>query len=171
MKVWMILISLAVISPALARNVTCTADVPTDTCKKVSALFAAYQKSQIVVAGPASFRREHESLADRTKNPFVLKELGGPIIPNSHNENILFERDDNKTCPTRVVISTDAFRPLNIKEERKGEVTELTSEYVAGFDSTTVLPVLTYVRGFVKGCQMGVATHLADETKKLRGPK
>jgi hypothetical protein len=162
MKVWTMLICLVITSPALAQNVTCTADVPTDTCKTVSALFSRQIKSQIVIADPASFRREQESLNKRYETSILLGDLRNPVIPNRYTDDILLVRDD-KPCPTRVVISTDAFRPFRIKEGAKGEQ---AVEYMEGFDLFRVNPLAIYVDGFVEGCTWGILTYLGDEVNK-----
>jgi hypothetical protein len=63
MKILRLLTVLILASPVLAQNVTCTPDVPRETCQKAGASFALREiKSQIVIADPASFRREKESL-------------------------------------------------------------------------------------------------------------
>lgn len=165
MKILALVTFFVVVSPGVAQNVTCTPDVPGETCKKASVLFAMPQiKSQIVIADPGSFQSEQESLTTRIKKGI---EMGlswhNPSIPNSRSEEILFVRDD-KTCPTRVVISTDAFRPVRVAESAK--VAKV--ERVEGFDLAAVLHVAHYVEGFVEGCNMGHLTYLSDESWKLR---
>jgi len=122
MKVWLILIYLMITSPALAQSITCTPDVPTDTCRTVGALFSLKQINiPVVIADPASFRREQESLNKRYERLARLGDLRNPTIPNRYSDDILFERDD-KPCPAQVFVSTDAFRPLlRIKTGPKGE--------------------------------------------------
>jgi hypothetical protein len=165
MKIWIILICFAITSPALAQSVTCTADVPTDTCKTANALFSIHQiNSQIVIADPASFRQEQESLSKRFETLLRLGDLRNPVIPNRYSKEILFQRDD-KPCPLRVVISTDLFRPFRIKEGGKGED---ALGYMEGFEPTAVTRVATYVDGFVEGCHMGVFLHLNDELLQKR---
>jgi len=119
--------------------------------------------AQIVIADPASFRREQESLSKRKELAIRLGDLGNLHMPNRYTENILFERDD-KPCPVRVFVSTDSFRPVKIKKGEK----EDTVETLEGFDPTTLLNNVIYVDGFVAGCNMGHALYIADEVHRLR---
>jgi hypothetical protein len=153
-------------SPALAQSITCTADVPTDTCKTVSALFSRQINSRIVIADPASFRREKESLNKKYETLILSGDFRNPAIPNRYSDDILFERDD-KPCPAQVFVSTDAFRPLlKIKKGPKGEFAG--AEYGEGIDLTRVIDVAIYVDGFVEGCAWGILTYLGDEVNKPR---
>jgi hypothetical protein len=166
MKTWIIPICLAIASPALAQTVSCTSDVPTDTCKTASALFSRQIKTQIVIADPVSFRREQESVSKRYGTLIRLGDLRNPVIPNRYTEDILFVRDD-KPCPTRVFVSIDGFRPLlKIKEGPKGEFAG--ADYGEGFDPGQVHVLAIYVDGFVEGCTWGVLTYLGDELNKPR---
>lgn len=163
-KISKIMILLAVSSPAFAQDVTCTSDVPSDTCKTVSALFSLYQVgAHVVIADPVSFQHKKESMEERMKLNIRLGLWANPTMPNSYSENIMFERDD-KSCPVTVFISTDAFRPVRVELEK-----EFNFEVLEGFDLQRVFPTALYVKGFVEGCNMGVALVVSDLTQKVRG--
>jgi hypothetical protein len=127
--------------------------------------FIAQAKIQIVIADPLAFKAELDSLDEKLKNEIKLGLGWRPVLLNSLNYAILFERDD-KSCPTRAFVSTDAFRPLKVAEEEK----ILKIERTGTFDLFMVHHVATYVDAFVEGCNMGILTYLADESWRRRKP-
>lgn len=145
--------------PSFAQGVSCTPNVPKELCQIVDGLFrtTTIQQTVIVVADPESFQHEKESVDKRMET--AIKFAGdwrNPTLPTSF-DNVLFVRDD-KPCPTRVVISTDEFRPL------KGVTERAEPNIGKGFDLVMVPPIVRYVHGYVQGCNAGIFTYFNDQS-------
>lgn len=81
------------------------------------------------------------------------------IVLDPDDDDILFERE-GETCPSRIVISTDRFRPAIVDTKNS------TVKYVQGLDLKTLFATANFVRAFIQGCNLGVATYLQDQMSK-----
>ena len=124
---------------AFGQQVTCTADVPADTCKFATDSFEFWEplliyKVPIVIADPGVFERELKNLTF-TVNRFGLAR---DATAQTYSRSMLLERDKGNPCPVRVVISIDEFRSLDEKTFKRTAMTDLnkigsTAEYIGGF--------------------------------------
>ena len=162
--------------PLLAQRVTCTPAVPKKTCQGASELFLEHTgyggRTPVVISDPSSYKHEKESLLQQMQRRLRLGDSRNVVLFNGYTDDILFVRDD-ETCPTRVILSTDLFRPIKepLKTTKgvKGEdVLALPLEYEEGFDRLSALHYSVYVSGFLDGCISGNIAFISDQFAKGR---
>jgi hypothetical protein len=144
-KLWLALTSVFTPLTAFGQHVTCTADVPQETCKVADAAFEASEsllvyKVPVVITDPASFDKEQKSLQ------FPINRFGlvrDPAASQRYSRLIMLERINGKPCPVRVLVSTDEFRPLDVA----------TLKRVPGFERDTVFSTADFVGAFLSGCE------------------
>jgi len=144
-----------------AQQLTCTPTVPSDTCKQaqIVALRLPGDHEKVVIADPQAFSKEKESLMDTLPGGIKAWNVS-KIVLDPDDDDIIFERE-GETCPSRIVISTDRFRPA-IVDTKNSSV-----KYVQGLDLKTLFATANFVRAFIQGCNLGVATYLQDQMSKL----
>lgn len=173
-----ILVLILAAMPLLAQRVTCTPGVPEKTCQGASEVFFEHTgfggRTPIVISDPASYKQQKESLLQQMqRRGKLLGDFRNPVLFNGYTDSILFVRDD-ETCPTRVIMSTDLFRPskpLKITKGAKGESVLAPMEYEEGFDRLSALHYSIYVSGFLDGCMSGHDAYIVDEAAKARQKK
>jgi hypothetical protein len=178
-------------SSALAQQapISCTASVPAKTCKAVTDEFSVLQQLskvfasqvEIVVADSEAFKREKDRLealhenamkaADKEDNRDLWANLltHPPIAETSLGGSVLFVlEDDGNRNIKKIVISSDLFRGVNLKEKPTVDQGNVLRFQPGDFDERLVETWSSYVFGYWEGRFYGSVKGLPPDYGKRR---
>ena len=144
--------------------ISCTSDVPAETCKHARGVFGTAQKTsaamylvEVVIADPKFFREERARLKNKDDGSKKASPTSGGfgrgLSPSIFN--ILFEPGENGMIG-KVVICTDLFGQVNVDLEAN-ETKQMQTPPALVFDKDSVMTWATYVMGYVDGSMWGRA--------------
>ena len=150
-------------------TISCTSEVKASTCKAVTGELQSIQylphirTVEFLIVDPPSFEREKQTSIDVVISKLVSSRAR-PMLHSSFDAGILFHVSpggSGPTCPDRIVISTDLFRPM--KRPTRGERVihesgnQVTVDLADDFDIGLAGEYAMFILGYVDGCWGGQA--------------
>lgn len=155
-------------------QITCIPQVPSNTCKAVTLIFAvnqqlssAMRQVEVVIADARSFREERERMTSTFENavkrvPCKAESLK-PAFPSSMNDSMIFEADETGGVG-KMILSADLFNRVRTITSKDGSKVEDTHE----FGPETVPAFAYYIMGYVDGSRYARIHTLAEEQETVR---
>ncbi len=139
--------------------VSCSPEISQDLCKEFqfhfSNLAAQGYQVYLIFQDAATFKSTVDSIAQRRIAGLKSGRISNPTLPHPFSERILFVRENDMPCPTKVYISMDAFKPLSFTaDDSFSDRVWLISKQAA------------YVGGILSGCTGAYMLFTADEANR-----
>jgi hypothetical protein len=153
--------------------ISCSAHVPTDTCKWVTSVFSLHQLSssmrqvEIVIDDKQAFLQESERLREESheaapNNP-AHRELTRRALSSPYDDSLLFELGEEGFV-TRVVVSIGLFSKVKFVPDSSG-VPYATS--TGELDRDAVNSWAFYITGYVEGSRRSRLYSVTENSEKI----